>query len=605
MQTSTTPIHVSSPATDNLNTLIDERLAKPDDTIIEIRKPDGSGWTPVTVAQFAEQVREVAKGFIAIGVQPGDRIGIMARTSYEWCLLDFAIWAAGAVTVPVYETSSAKQLSWIVSDAGVKVIVVEAEAHAQVVKSARKKLPNLEQVFVLSSGAISDLTNRGDGIGDAELERRRRHAQCDDLATIIYTSGTTGNPKGAMLTHRNFLDTARNATLEIPEVVGVPGTRTLMFLPLAHVFARLIQVLAIQSETVIGHTPDTATLVEDLGTFKPTFLLAVPRVFEKVYNSAEQKAALGGKVKIFRWAARVGIAWSRAHEGGGKPGFMLNVYHKIADKLVLSKIRKLLGEQAKWAVSGGAALGERLGHFYRALGFTVLEGYGLTETTAPTSVNRPRLSKIGSVGLPMPGTHARVAEDGEIELKGYHIFVGYNNNEEATAAAMTEDGWYRTGDLGRIDEDGYLWITGRKKEIIVTAGGKNVAPAVLEDRLRSHPAISQVVVVGDARPYIGALITLDPEGVPGWLKTHGQPEMTLLEAASNEALTESIQKAVDRANKAVSQAESIRKWRIIDTDFTEDNGYLTPSLKVKRAKVLVDFESEVDALYGGPVAKEE
>lgn len=602
MQTSTTPQLIHSPATDNINMLLEERVGcSPDAVIMEIRSADGSSWSPVTTREFYDKVTALAKGLIALDIAPGSRVGIMAHTSFDWALLDFAIWAAGAVPVPIYETSSVAQMEWIIRDAEVSVLFVEAPHHQTAAETVQAKLGTLAHIFTISAGDIDKLIARGDGIGDAEVGRRRGLANLCDLATIIYTSGTTGNPKGAMLSHGNFVVLIRNTIKELPEIVGWGGDRTLLFLPLAHVFARFIHVLAVASGTVAGHTSNTANLVSDLSTFQPTFLLAVPRVFEKVYNAAEQKAAATGKVKIFRWAARVAISWSRARKAGHVP-FMLGIYHKIADKLVLSKIRRLLGGKAKYAISGGAALGERLGHFYHALGFSVLEGYGLTETTAPTAVNRPHLSKIGSVGLPMPGTVSRIGADGEIEVSGYHVFMGYQNNPEATAEVFTADGFFKTGDVGRIDEDGYVWITGRKKEIIVTAGGKNVAPAVLEDRLRSHAAISQVVVVGEKRPFIGALITLDPDGVPGWLATHGQPALSLAQAAHNEALRTSIEKAVQRANRAVSRAESIRKWVILDSDLTEANGYLTPSLKVKRDKVLRDFAAEIDDLYGGPIA---
>jgi len=380
----------------------------------------------------------------------------------------------------------------------------------------------------------------------------------------------------------------------------VPEDRTLLFMPLAHVFARFIEVLCIPAGAVLGHSPSTVTLLEDLGTFRPTFILAVPRVFEKVYNSAEQKAAAAGKGSIFQRAAKTSIVYSRALDNPRGPSLWLRLQHKVADALVLHKLRNALGGQARWAVSGGAPLGERLGHFYRGLGLNVLEGYGLTETTAPATVNRPgRGTKIGTVGLPLPGSGVRIAADGEIELQGIQVFRGYHNNDAATAESV-HDGWFRTGDLGSLDGDGYLRITGRKKEIIVTAGGKNVAPAVLEDRIRAHPLVSQVVVVGDQRPYIGALITLDPEGVPGWLAAHGKPEMTLAEASKDADVLASLDKAVEKANKAVSRAESVRKYRILDTDLTIANGYLTPKLSIRRNEVLKDYAGEVDALYDGP-----
>ena len=535
-------------------------------------------------------------GLVGRGVVPGDRVGIMSRTRYEWSLLDWAIWAAGAVPVPLYETSSAEQVAWILTDAHVTLLAVETAAHAGTVAEVRGDVPDLREVLVVDDGAIDTLVAAGVDVPDDEIARRRSLADLASLATIIYTSGTTGRPKGVELTHGNFYELTVNAVEGLKEVVSDPGARTLLFMPLAHVFARFIHVLCIPAGAVLGHSPDTRTLLEDLGSFRPTFVLAVPRVFEKVYNGAEQKAAAAGKAAIFQRAAKTSIVYSRALDDPRGPSPWLRLQHKVADVLVLHKIRALLGGQARWAISGGAPLGERLGHFYRGVGLRVLEGYGLTETTAPATVNRPEATKIGSVGLPLPGTSIRIAEDGEIEVKGIQVFRGYHDNPTATAESL-EEGWFRTGDLGSLDEQGFLSITGRKKEIIVTAAGKNVAPAVLEDRLRGHPLISQVVVVGDQRPYIGALVTLDPEGVPGWLTAHGKPAMTLEEAAQDSDVLASIDKAVARANKAVSRAESIRKYRILGTDLTIANGYLTPKLSVKRSLVLKDFASEVDALY--------
>lgn len=577
--------------------LLRERLRRsPHSTIIERKTGLGSSWIPMTVVEFTDQVTAVAKGLVALGVEPGDRVSIMSRTRYEWTLLDFAVWAAGAVPVPVYETSSVEQVRWICSDSEVTLAIVETAAHAAVTEGARETLPGLRDVLVIDQGAIDHLTEVGRRIPDDEIERRSSLAGMSDLATVIYTSGTTGNPKGAELTHGNFVSLALEGTAGLPEVVG-PGKRTLLFMPLAHVFARYIQVLCIPSGTVLGHSPDTKNLLPDLQSFKPTFLLAVPRVFEKVYNSAEQKAAASpAKRKIFRWAAKTSIVYSRALDTPEGPSAALRAQHKAADALVLKKLRAALGGAATIAISGGAPLGERLGHFYHGLGLLVLEGYGLTETTAPTAVNMPVRSKIGTVGPPFPGASIRIAADGEIEVAGAHVFRGYRNNPQATAAALV-DGWFRTGDIGTLDEDGYLTITGRKKEIIVTAGGKNVAPALLEDRLRGHPLVSQVVAVGDGQPFIAALVTLDAEMLPGWLASHGLPPMDVATAARSNAVLAALDRAVERTNEAVSRAESIRKIRVLTTDFTEANGYLTPSLKVKRARVLRDFAAEVDELY--------
>jgi len=575
------------------------RLEKdPTSTYVERKSSLGVTWTPMSVQAFAEEVTSVAKGLVTLGIEPGDRVALMSRTRYEWTLLDFAIWAASAVTVPVYETSSPDQVEWILSDSGARLAVVETPAHAGTVEAIRERVPGLGPVLCIDEGAIGRLVDEGAGVPDAEIERRGSLAAPDDVATIIYTSGTTGRPKGAELTHRNFISLCREGSIGLYDVCAAPGSRTLLFMPLAHVFARFIQVLCLASGAVLGHTPDTRNLVADLGTFKPTFILSVPRVFEKVYNSAEQKAGGGTKLKLFRWAAKTSIVYSRALDTPQGPSAALKAQHALADRLVLHKLRQALGGQAKYAVSGGAPLGERLGHFYRGVGLRVLEGYGLTETTAPTAVNRPDNIKIGTVGPPFPGASLRIADDGEIQVKGAHVFRGYHNNPEATAEAF-DDGWFRTGDLGSLDDDGFLTITGRKKEIIVTAGGKNVAPALLEDRLRGHPLVSQVVVVGDQKPFIGALITLDAEMLPGWLAGHGLPEMDVATAAKSHAVLAALERAVARANEAVSRAESIRKFHVLTTDFTVENGYLTPSLKVKRARVLRDFADEIESIYAG------
>ena len=594
-----TPLLIEVDPSSNLNALFAARVqSDPDSPVVEHKTQDDGPWIPLTGRELDAEVVAVAKGLVARGVEPGDRVGIMSRTRYEWSLLDWAAWAAGAVPVPLYETSSAEQVAWILTDADVSLLVVESAEHAATVDEVRPDTPNLREVLVIDGGAIDALVAAGVDVSDAEITRRRALASLADVATVIYTSGTTGRPKGVELTHGNFYELTVNAVADLHEVVSEPGARTLLFMPLAHVFARFIHVLVMPAGAVLGHTPDTRTLIDDLASFQPTFILAVPRVFEKVYNSAEQKAVAGGKGAIFQRAAKTSIVYSRALDTPRGPSPWLRLQHKVADVLVLKRLRAALGGRARWAISGGAPLGERLGHFYRGLGLNVLEGYGLTETTAPATVNRPGKTKIGSVGLPLPGSSVRIAADGEIEVKGIQVFRGYHANEVATDESLT-DGWFRTGDLGSLDEDGFLRITGRKKEIIVTAGGKNVAPAVLEDRLRGHPLISQVVVVGDAQPFIAALVTLDPEGVPGWLAAHNKPALSMAEAAVDADVLASIDKAVERANKAVSRAESIRKYRILDTDLTIANGYLTPKLSVKRSLVLKDFSAEVDALYAG------
>jgi long-chain acyl-CoA synthetase len=577
--------------------LLAERLLRdPDGVLIERSSGPGEPWTAVSVATFVAEVRALAKGFVARGIEPGDRVAIMSRTRYEWTLVDFAVWAAGAVGVPVYETSSAEQVRWIAADAGARLIVVETGAHAEVVRQVRDDLPGLAHVEIIESGGLDTLAADGADVPDEEIDRRSALAGMDDLATVIYTSGTTGRPKGVELTHGNFVSLTLNGIEGLGDVCAQPHSRTLLFMPLAHVFARFIQVLCVPSGAVLGHTPDTRHLLPDLAAFQPTFILAVPRVFEKVYNSAEQTAGSGTKLRLFRWAAKAAIDYSQALDTDRGPSAALRARHRTAGTLVHRRLRAALGGRAEYAISGGAPLGERLGHFYRGIGVHVLEGYGLTETTAPTAVNRPGLTKVGSVGPAFPGTALRVDDDGQIWVQGPHVFRGYRHDEEATKSALV-DGWFRTGDLGTLDDDGYLRITGRTKEIIVTAGGKNVAPAALEDRLRGHPLVSQVVVVGDQRPFIGALVTLDAEMLPGWLANHGLPAMDVTAAGADPQVLAALDRAVDRANEAVSRAESIRKIRVLTTDLTEENGYLTPSLKVKRALVLKDFAAEIDALY--------
>ncbi|MFB9377709.1 AMP-dependent synthetase/ligase [Kineococcus gynurae] len=564
--------------------------------VVARKQADGS-WADVSAAAFLEEVRALAKGLLAAGLRPGDRVGIMSRTRYEWTLVDVAVWFAGGVGVPVYETSSPEQVRWILSDSGAVACFVETTANAACVAEVRADLAALRDVWTIDSGAVAELTTAGRDVDDAELEQARRSASPQDTATIIYTSGTTGRPKGCVLTHANFVDLSRNATEAIPEVLRGEGAATLLFLPLAHVFARFIQVLCLSARVKIGHTSDPKDLIADLGGYRPTFILAVPRVFQKVYNGAEQKAAAAGsaKAKIFAAASATAIAWSRAEEQG-KVGVGLRARHALFDRLVYSKLRALLGGRVQYAVSGGAPMGERLAHFFRGVGVTVLEGYGLTETTAPLSVGRPGRLKVGTVGPPLPGTTLAIADDGEILAKGVGVFSAYLHRPEATAEAIT-DGWFHTGDLGDVDVQGFVRITGRKKDIIVTANGKNVAPAELEDRIRAHPLVSQVVVVGDARHFIGALVTLDPEALPSWGNLHGKPDLTLERALHDPDVEAAVQAAVDTANRSVSRAESIRKFRFLPDDFTIENGYLTPSQKVKRAEVLRDFAGEVDALY--------
>jgi long-chain acyl-CoA synthetase len=595
---SSVPLKVELPDTANLTDVPFARAADHPGQVV-FRRKDGESWRPITALAFRNEVVGLAKGLIASGIAPGDRVALMSRTRYEWTLIDYAIWAAGAITVPIYETSSAEQIEWIIGDSGAKAAFVETGKHEATVESVRASLPRFTEVWCVDGGAIGGLIQRGSQVADAAVYERRSTARAADLATIIYTSGTTGRPKGCELTHRNFLELARNAH-EGPmrEVVGENAAEgsTLLFLPLAHVFARFIQVLCVESGVTMGHTPDIADVVPDLGTFRPTFLLAVPRVFEKVYNGAEQKATADGKGKIFHAAADTAIAFSRSLDSGG-PGLVLKLKHGLFDKLVYGKLRAATGGRVTHAVAGGSALGERLGHFFRGVGITISEGYGLTETTAPATVNRPSQLKIGTVGTPLPGVTIRIADDGEVLIQGINVFRGYWQNEAATKEAV-DDGWFHTGDIGALDSEGFLSITGRKKEILVTAGGKNVAPAPLEDRIRAHPLVSQALVVGDGRPFIGALITLDAEALGPWCATHGKPEnTTIAQARQDPDVIEEIQGAVDGANMSVSRAEAIKKYRILGEDFTEEKGHITPSLKVKRHIVAKDFAGDIEALY--------
>jgi len=555
-------------------------------------------WRDVTAGQFRDEVTALAKGLVAAGVQPGDRVALMSRTRYEWTLVDYAIWAAGAVTVPIYETSSAEQIEWILSDSGAIAAFAETPALAEAIRGAGVAAVGHVWVIDGPDGALAGPD--GASVTDEQLEERRAARHAADLATIIYTSGTTGRPKGCEITHGNLLSDVKNAVAgSLEEVFEIAGSSTLLFLPLAHSFARIIQVGCLESGAVLGHWSDTATVATALPEFRPTFLLAVPRVFEKVYNTAVQQAsASSAKRRIFDAAAATAIAWSRTSSGGGTPGQGLRLRHALFDRLVYAKLRAAVGGKVAYAVSGGAPLGERLGHFFRGAGITILEGYGLTETAAAATVNRPGRNKIGTVGLPLPGVAIKIADDGEILLRGPNVFPGYWHNEAATAEVLDGEGWFSTGDIGGLDDEGFLQVTGRKKELIVTAGGKNVAPAVLEDRLRANPLVSQCVVVGDGRPYISCLITLDEEGVEFWRKQHGLAADA--DVTANPELLADIQAAVDDANKAVSRAESIRRFRILPSDFTEANGYLTPSLKVRRNLVMKDFAADIEALYNRP-----
>ncbi|MFD7534374.1 MULTISPECIES: long-chain fatty acid--CoA ligase [unclassified Streptomyces] len=583
------------PSDGNLTDLIRRNAAQHPDVAVMGRKIAGA-WADVSARQFLAEVRAVAKGLIATGVEAGDRVALLSRTRYEWVLLDFAIWSAGAVTVPVYETSSPEQIQWILGDSAATLAIVESEAHRASVASVQDALPGLKAILSIETDAVAGLTASGADVSDELLDARMSSAHADDPATIVYTSGTTGRPKGCVLTHRAFFAECGNVVERLKPLFRTGECSVLLFLPAAHVFGRLVEVASVMAPIKLGCVPDIKNLTDELASFRPTLILGVPRVFEKVYNSARAKAQADGKGKIFDKAAHTAIAYSTALSTDAGPSIGLKIKHKVFDKLVFSKLRAVLGGRGEYAISGGAPLGERLGHFFRGIGFTVLEGYGLTESCAATAFNPWDRPKIGTVGQPLPGSVVRIADDGEVLLHGEHLFRGYWNNEAATAEALA-DGWFHTGDIGTLDEDGYLAITGRKKEIIVTAGGKNVAPAVIEDRIRAHALVAECMVVGDGRPFVGALVTLDEEFLGRWAEEHGKSVATVAALREDAELLAEVQRAVDDGNAAVSKAESVRKFRVLGAQFTEEAGHITPSLKLKRNVVAKDFADEIEAIY--------
>ncbi|MGP9584432.1 AMP-dependent synthetase/ligase [Micrococcaceae sp. AOP34-BR2-30] len=584
----------------NTTDLLERQVERdPANTLFAVQDTPGH-WRDISAAEFHHEVKVLARGMASAGIQPGDKVGIMAPTSYEWTLLDFAIWYAGAVSIPIYETSSPSQVAWIVEDAGVKATFCASATHQRIVETAirQEKLPALTAIWLIENDGLNEVRRTAEnGPGEEEMESRRSRANLDDLSTIIYTSGTTGKPKGCELTHGNFTElTLQTLATDLGSVVSTQAS-TVMFIPLAHVFARFISVLAVGAGSRVGHTADIKHLVDDLQSFKPTFLLAVPRVFEKVYNGAKLKAEAGGKGKIFETGAQTAIDYSKARESGKVP-FGLKAKHALFDKLLFGKLRDAMGGQVTHAVSGGGPLGARLGHFFAGIGVNIMEGYGLTETTAPVTVNRPGLSKIGTVGLPLPGNAVKISDDGEIFAKGVCLMNGYHNREDLTSDAIDSDGWFATGDLGELDQDGYLTIKGRKKEILVTASGKNVSPAQLEDQVRADSIVSQCLVVGDNRPFIAALVTLDADTLPGWLSQNNIDQSTpIADLAEHPKVLEHIQATIDKANDSVSRAESIRAFRITREDFTIESGQMTPSLKIKRDVVARDFEDLIEDIY--------
>ncbi|MEU7628371.1 long-chain fatty acid--CoA ligase [Nocardia sp. NPDC049220] len=573
------------------------RHAEQSPTVVLFNVPNVSGgWRDVTATEFAETVTRVAKGLIASGIELGDRIGLMAPNRYEWAVFDFAIWAAGGCTVAIYDSSAAEQAKWILQDSATKLLVLDNDTHRKVIDEiGTGSLPDLQEVLQIDKGAVDELITRGAELDDQVVHDRRAQVNAASPATLIYTSGTTGRPKGVMLSHANLYAESASTRIAFDKHI-TEGKKTLAFLPLAHVYARGLALTAFDAKVAVAHTADWSTLVEQFSSYQPDFVVSVPRVFEKVFNSAKQKAHDGGKGKIFDAAADTAIAWSESIDNGG-PGIALKLKHALFDKLVYSKLRAALGGRCEVAMSGGGPLGARLGHFFRGVGVTIYEGYGLTETTAAVAANAPGHIRVGSVGRPIEGHAAKIAEDGELLLRGSVVFNGYWGNEAATEDSLV-DGWFKTGDLGAIDADGYITITGRKKEIIVTAGGKNVSPAMLEDSLRAHPLISQVMVVGDGQPFIGALITLDPESLPGWKERHSLPADTPVEKLiENPDLIDEIDTAVAETNKKVSHAEQIKKIRILTVDWTQESGELTPKMSLKRAVVMKQHSADVAKIY--------
>jgi long-chain acyl-CoA synthetase len=588
--------------------LLEQHAANPAHALYRRKGPNG--WVDVTAGKFLRDVSALAKGLIAGGLEPGDTVAVMSATSYEWTLVDFAIWFAGGVTVPIYETSSARQVEWIIRDAGARRVFVQDHALAELVSGVVAGSPPLRDRLVNvvrmddDGGApnLASLAAAGAGVSDAELERHRSRAGLQDIASLVYTSGTTGNPKGCEITHGNFALVARNIVAFLPEPLLADQARTLMFLPLAHVLARAVQVVCLAAGATLGHTPGAAQLLDDLGTFKPTFLLVVPRIFEKVRATAAHKAAVAGKARLFHAASAAAIDYSRALDqqsrgAGPGPGLLVRIRHGFFDRLLYPRLRQALGGHVAYTVSGASPLADEDAHFFRGAGIPVLEGYGLTETTAPCTANTPSRTRVGSVGIPIPGTTIRVAGDGEILVKGIGVFRGYHGNAAANAEAFV-DGFFRTGDLGVLDADGFLTVTGRKKDLLVTAGGKNVVPGPLEEAIRAHQLVGHAVVVGDGKPFISALITLDPEGLFNWYSEQGLPPLPVRQAVADPRVAEAVQAAVDQANLSVSKAESVRSFSLLDVEFTVASGHLTPSLKLKRGAVVQDFEAEIARLYG-------
>lgn len=606
MREFTVPAMATAPQVGGLADAVFDNAAADPQRVALARKDDHGTWQDVTAAEFREQVLALSKGLLAEGIRFGDRVAIMSRTRYEWTLFDYALWAIGAQVVPVYPTSSAEQVYWMMHDAEVQAAVVEHEDHAMTIGSVIDKLPMLKRLWQLNSGAEAELSAAGSHISDDVVHRHRLALTPDSTATVIYTSGTTGRPKGCVISHANFMAESDNIVSRYEQVFrSKPGEQAslLLFLPLAHVFGRMVEVAAIRGRVKLGHQPvmTASALLPDLAAFRPTFVQAVPHLFEKIFQASRRKAELAGKLGAFEKAVDVAVRYAEATErksfgAGPGPSASLRVRHQVFDKLVFSKVRDAMGGRCRYAMSGGSAMERRLGLFFEGSGMRIFEGYGLTESTAAAIANPPEQTRFGTVGRPVPGTTVRIADDGEVLLHGGQIFQGYLNNPRATADAL-HGGWLATGDLGQLDDEGYLTITGRKKEILVTSGGKSVSPAMLEERVRAHPLVAQCIVVGNDRPYISALVTLDTEAVSHWLTMREKPELKAQDLVRDSDLETEIRRSVVAANTQVSQAESIRTFRILAAQFTEESGMLTPSLKLKRKAIENAYAVEIEALY--------
>ena len=603
MREAATDLLVHLPAESNVtDLLLQTHRRDPTRVLYSIR--NGEAWEDVTASRFLDEVSRLAKGLIGSGVRPGDSVAVMSRTSYEWAVADMANWFAGAVTVPIYETSSPSQVEWILEDSGAAHVFVEDGRKAAVVSAAAASGDFEARVWLMQAdgaeGTFAELAAAGSAVTDDELETARTTAGLDSVASMVYTSGTTGRPKGCEITHGNFALFGVNIVEFLPEMLKEKDVSTLMFLPLAHVLARAVQVGCLAAGVRVGHSGSASDLMADLKSFQPTFLLAVPRIFEKIYAGAQQSAEAAGKGKLFAAAADTAVAYSTALNsaaaGGKGPSAALKLRHKLFDKMLYPKVRNVFGGKLTYAISGASALSPQLAHFFRGAGVMVLEGYGLTETTAPATVNTVPLARVGSVGLPLPGTTVRIADDGEVLISGAGVFKGYHNNPEANAAAFTGE-WFHSGDVGSLDDDGFLTITGRKKDILVTAGGKNVAPGPLEEKIREHRLVSQAIVVGEGRPFVTALLTLDEETLAAWARENGSAQPASETAADDPRVRALLQQAVDAANATVSQAEQIRKFTVLPQDFSLESGHLTATLKLRRSAVIADYSAEVEKLY--------